>query len=54
MKYCLKFGTLIEQKMLYQIASNLSQSDIAVKGKLKVKLRPVNGLEIDLEGKVRL
>ncbi len=48
----MKFGTLIEQKVLYQMTQRLSQSDIAFKVKLKVKLRSMNDLEFDLENNV--
>ncbi len=34
----MKFGTLIEQKMLYQMTPRLFQSDVAFKVKLKEKL----------------
>ncbi len=50
----MKFGTIIKQKMLYQMTPRLSQSDVAFKVKLKVKLRSINGLEFELKSNARL
>ncbi len=45
---CMKFGTLIEQKMLYRMALRSPQSYIAFNVKVKVKMSLINNLEFDL------
>ncbi len=47
-----KFGTLIEQKILYQMTSKPLQSDIVFKVKAEVKLRLVGDFEFDLQSNV--
>ncbi len=48
----MKFGTFIEQKMLYRMTTRSSQSDVAFKVKPKVKLRSINDFEFDLESNI--
>ncbi len=50
----MKFGKLIEQKILYQMSPSLSQSNMAFKFKPKVKLTLINDIEFDLESNVGL
>ncbi len=40
----MKFGTLIEKKMLFRMMLRSFKSDFAFKVKLKVKLRAINDL----------
>ncbi len=50
----MKFGTLIEKKMLYQMTPKSPQSDVDFKVKHKVKLSSINDLEVDLERNIGL